>query len=266
MTSTIDNGIYDRMADTWWDDTGFLSLLRTSLNPVRFGYFSDILLGRPGMDPARIRALDIGCGGGLLAEEFARLGCHVTGIDPSVRSIEAARAHAAESGLAIDYQVGTGEDLPFEDSSFDVVYCCDVLEHVTDLDAVIAETARVLKPGGIYFYDTINRTVRSRLVFIKLYQEWEWSSFMPPNAHDWDMFIRPDELKQNLERHGIEHRDIAGIVPGVNPLSFIRLLRAAKRGTVPYATVGERAGLHAGKDISVSYMGYGIRAGAPPPA
>lgn len=116
----------------------------------RFEYFRDLLTGPLGRDPAGLRALDIGCGGGFLAEEFARLGCRVVGVGPSEISIETARRHAAGAGLDVTYLVGAGEQLPVEDSSFDIAYCCDLLEHVSGLDSVIAETARVLKPRGVY--------------------------------------------------------------------------------------------------------------------
>src|SRR5690242_4673237 len=148
----VDNTIYDNPNDIWWDERGILSPLRTMMNPGRFGYFRKILTETLGIDPHGKTALDVGCGGGLLAEEFARLGFAVTGIDPAEPSLGTARAHAAASGLEIEYQVGRGEHLPFADTSFDVVYCCDVLEHVDDLDRVIAEIARVLKGGGVFMY------------------------------------------------------------------------------------------------------------------
>lgn len=110
------------------------------------------MTGPLGRDPTGLRALDIGCGGGFLAEEFARLGCRVVGVDPSKISIETAGRHAAGAGLDVTYLVGAGEQLPVADSSFDIAYCCDVLEHVSDLDSVIAETARALKPRGVYFF------------------------------------------------------------------------------------------------------------------
>src|SRR5438046_6696824 len=95
------------------------------------------------LGPPALCVLDIGCGGGLLAEEFARLGCHVTGIDPSEPSLAVARAHALQEDLAIEYREGVGESLPFADAYFDIVYCCDVLEHVNNLEAVISAVARV---------------------------------------------------------------------------------------------------------------------------
>src|SRR5688572_17990692 len=142
----------------WWDECQPLSALLTMMNPGRFEYFRAILTERLHRAPRGKTALDIGCGGGLLAEEFARLGCVVTGIDPAESALETARAHAARSRLAIDYRHGTGEELPLTNASFDIAYSCDVLEHVSDVDLVIAEIARVLKPGGVFFFDTINRT------------------------------------------------------------------------------------------------------------
>src|ERR671931_66588 len=100
----VDNQLYDKLAQTWWDDQGVLSILRTAVNPVRFGYFREVLADALRIDPRGRRALDIGCGGGFLAEEFARLGCRVTGIDPAVNALAAARAHAQAAGLDIDYR------------------------------------------------------------------------------------------------------------------------------------------------------------------
>ncbi len=97
-------------------------------------------------------------------EEFGRLGCDVLGVDPSEVSINTARRHAGRSGLTIEYKVGSGEHLPAEDGTFDIAYCCDVLEHVSDLEHVLAETSRVLKPDGVYFFDTLNRTFASKIL------------------------------------------------------------------------------------------------------
>ncbi len=144
----VDNEIYNRLSSTWWDEQGFLNLLRTAVNPGRFGYFREVLLKQVGVDPVGKQALDVGCGGGLLAEEFARLGCQVTGLDPSELSLATARAHARQSGLDIAYRLGVGEALPFADETFDLAYCCDVLEHVNDLAQVLAEISRVLRKGG----------------------------------------------------------------------------------------------------------------------
>jgi 2-polyprenyl-6-hydroxyphenyl methylase/3-demethylubiquinone-9 3-methyltransferase len=190
--------------------------------------------------PVGLHVLDIGCGGGLLAEEFARLGCIVMGVDPSEESLVAARAHAADQGLAIGYQCALGEALPFGDASFDVVYCCDVLEHVDDVPQVIAETARVLRPGGTYLYDTINRTLRSRLIVIESLQEWQWTALMPPGLHDWKLFIRPAELQRELVRHGLVPGGLTGLKPRANPLRLVRALRRRQRGLLTHAAASGR--------------------------
>jgi 2-polyprenyl-6-hydroxyphenyl methylase/3-demethylubiquinone-9 3-methyltransferase len=248
------------MADGWWEERGFLHAL-AALNPARFGYMRRVLVEELRLAPAGLRALDIGCGGGVLAEEFARLGCAVVGVDPSEASLAAARAHAALQGLPIEYQCARGEALPFADQSFDVAYCCDVLEHVTDLGEVIAETARVLKPGGTYLYDTINRTSQSRLIVIKLLQEWRWTALMPPQLHDWNMFIRPAELLRELERHGLAPGGLTGLKPRARPLRLIRVLRRRKRGLLSYAAAVREMDLGECPDTSVSYIGYARKPG-----
>ena len=253
----IDNDLYNHTQ--WWDEDEALYMLRTSLNPCRFAYFREVLTDTLGIAPQGQRALDIGCGGGFLAEEFAALGCQVTGIDPSAPTIAQADAHAKEAGLTIAYRVASGETIPFADASFDIAYCCDVLEHVNDLDTVIAETARVLKPGGVYFYDTINRTPLSRLLGIKVMQEWKWSRFGPPNLHEWEKFIKPRELRTMMARHGLEDRAIAGMRPNVNPIAMIRALRAHKRGEISSADLGARMPFVRSKDTQMSYMGYAIK-------
>ena len=256
----VDNQLYDRLSDTWWDENGFLNVLRAALNPVRFGYMRGVLENTLGIDPAGRRTLDVGCGGGLLAEEFARLGCRVTGIDPSEPSLETARAHAELSRLEIEYLRGVGEELPFEDASFDTVYCCDVLEHVDDLARVIAETARVLRPGGIYLYDTLNRTLPSRVIAIKMWQEWPSTAFMEPNLHDWRMFIKPRELQELLLGNALAPGPIQGIAPGINPIALIRVLRQRARGEMNYAEFGRRIKLRESRDRSILYAGYAVRA------
>lgn len=259
----VDNELYNRPGDIWWNENEVLSGLRFTLNPARFGYFRQTLTERLKLDPQGRPTLDIGCGGGLLAEEFARLGCRVTGIDPSVSSLATARAHAQQSGLEIDYQPGIGEQLPFADASFDLVYCCDVLEHVSDLNRVIAETARVLKPGGVYFFDTINRTLFSWLVVIKLFQEWEWSRLMPPNLHAWEQFIRPGDLRAALARHGLECCEIKGMGPAASPLTLLRLLRRRKRGAISFRQLSEAARFRVGGHRLASYLGYAVKATPP---
>jgi 2-polyprenyl-6-hydroxyphenyl methylase/3-demethylubiquinone-9 3-methyltransferase len=252
--------MYDRLAAGWWDSDSFLYTLRSALNPARFPYLRRTMTGTLGIDPKDIAVLDVGCGGGLLAEEFAALGCRVTGVDPSSESLAVARAHAAQGGLAIEYIEGTGEALPFEDASFDVVYCCDVLEHVNDVGKTIVEIARVLKPGGAFLFDTINRTLRSKLVMIKLMQEWDSTRCMEPGLHDWNMFIRPGELRRHIENAKLEPGPVAGIAPKPSPPRLFALLRARRRGKLNYAEFGERLQMRESRDSSILYAGYAVKA------
>jgi len=254
----VDNEIYNRLSSTWWDEQAF-AILRTGLNPARFGYFRQVLLKQVGVDPVGKQALDVGCGGGLLAEEFARPGCQVTRLDPSEPSLATARAHARQSGLDIAYRVGVGEALPFADETFDLAYCCDVLEHVNDLAQVLSEISRVLREGGLFFYDTINQTLQSKLIAIKLFQEWKATSFLPPNTHDWNMFIKPQRLQELMTQQGLASQEMVGLKPGASLLTIIGSLRQCKRGELSVAELGSRVHLQQSKDTSVSYMGYAIK-------
>jgi 2-polyprenyl-6-hydroxyphenyl methylase/3-demethylubiquinone-9 3-methyltransferase len=256
----VDNQLYDRLAGSWWEEQGMLHSL-AALTPPRLATLRRFLR-ELGVDPRGKRTLDIGCGGGLLAEEFTRLGCEVSGIDPSTESIAAALAHAAAAGLRIEYRTGTGEAIPYPDAAFDIAYCCDVLEHVADLPRVIGETARILRPGGVFLFDTINRTWRSQLVIIKLLQEWSWTSFMPPGLHDWGMFIKPSELLPLLARNGFENRGLTGLRPAAGPLAALRILRARKRGEITYAEAVRRLDLRESGDLGLLYMGHAVKSRA----
>jgi 2-polyprenyl-6-hydroxyphenyl methylase/3-demethylubiquinone-9 3-methyltransferase len=258
----VDNNLYDTLADSWWDESGMLRTLH-GLNPARLRYLRRVLVDESGMDLRGKKTLDVGCGGGLLSEELARMGCVVTGVDPSEQSLEAARAHARQEGLAIDYRQATGEALPFPDATFDLVCCCDVLEHVDDLPRVISEIGRVLRPGGIFLYDTINRTFRSWLVIIELFQEWSWTSFMPPDLHDWRQFIKPGELTALLAGAGLANQGLAGLRPAVNPLQTLRILRARKRGRISYLEAIRRLDLQESRDLSISFIGWARKAAGP---
>jgi 2-polyprenyl-6-hydroxyphenyl methylase/3-demethylubiquinone-9 3-methyltransferase len=260
----IDNAIYDRLADTWWNEAGELHALRTSMNPARFGYIRRTLADDLGLDIARLAVLDVGCGGGFLAEELARLGARVVGVDPSAASLDAAREHAARERVDITYRLGRGEELRCDAASFDVVLCCDVLEHVEHVGTVLREIARVLRPGGVFIFDTINRTSASRLVVIKLMQEWRWSNWVPRDLHDWEKFITPDELRVELTAAGLAWRDLVGLVPGVGPLAMVRAIRARKRGTITYGEFGRRMPVVQGRSTAVGYMGFAAK--APDPA
>jgi 2-polyprenyl-6-hydroxyphenyl methylase/3-demethylubiquinone-9 3-methyltransferase len=211
-----------------------------------------------GIDPNGLKVLDVGSGGGLLAEEFARLGCAVTGVDPSQESVAVARDHARKEGLGIEYRVAAGESLPFEDGWFEAAYCCDVLEHVESVPATLAEIARVLRPGAIFLYDTVNRTARSRLLMIKVGQDWKLTRWAEPNLHDWNMFIKPAELEQWLAEAGFEVRDRVGMAPR-RPLSALRAMRSRAKGNIDYAELGRRLDMRESHDESGLYGGYAVR-------
>ncbi len=243
---------------SWWaEDAAFdISSLRYCMNPVRYGYFRRKLQE---LNLSGKTVLDVGCGGGFLAEEFARDGFTVTGIDPAARSLEAARQHAADNNLAIDYQVGKGEALPFPDASFDVVACCDVLEHVDDLSLVIREVARTLKPGGVFCFDTVNRTWLSKLVVIKISQDWGFTSWTQPNVHVWEKFIKPAELIAVMNRGNLTNQELRGIASRRNPLALLRSLRALKKGRMSNQEIAAAFALCESEDLKVSYMGYAIK-------
>jgi 2-polyprenyl-6-hydroxyphenyl methylase/3-demethylubiquinone-9 3-methyltransferase len=256
----IDNDVYERLGGSWWDETSPLNLLHGSMTPGRFAYFRDVLARQGGARLAGLLVLDIGCGGGFLAEEFAAFGCRVTGIDPSQESIGAARAHAAGRGLHIAYRVGTGEELPVPDAAYDVAYCCDVLEHVSDLNRVISETARALKPGGLYLFDTINRTPRSKLLAIKVMQQWPLTRLTDVAIHDWDMFITPAELTAILKRHGLTLGEVTGLGARAKPLTALRGFISARRGRITYGELSRRLDVGQVSTTAVSYMGFATKA------
>ena len=255
----VDNAMYDRLAATWWEEDAWLNLLRTSLNPVRFGYLRETVVAH-GIEPEGAAALDVGCGGGLLSEEVARLGFRVTGVDPSGPSLATARAHAQSSGLQINYVEGPGEALPVDDAAFDLVFCCDVLEHVDSVPAVLREIRRALKPGGLFVYDTINRTPISKLVIIKLFQEWDSTRVVEPGLHDYSMFIKPRELEREMRTARLEPHGSEGFKPAANPIKLIRLMRARRRGDVGMRDFAAAARMKRTRDRSVSYLGHAVAA------
>ncbi|MPM10961.1 Ubiquinone biosynthesis O-methyltransferase [bioreactor metagenome] len=257
---SINNDLYNAEGDIWWQPNCPLFLMRSSVNPARIGYFKEILFRR--IDPTGKKALEVGCGGGLLCEEIAKLGFEVTGIDPSSNSLNAAAGHAKTSGLDIRYRNGVGESLPFPDRSFDAVFCCDVLEHVRDVPTVISEISRVLKPGGCFLYDTLNRTFLSKLVAIKIAQDWKRWAFAPPEIHNWKMFIRPEELSELLEKNRLEWIENTGMQMNVTFPELLACLRRRVKGVITYQGLGEQIVLVQGGNTDIMYMGYAIKMGS----
>ena len=254
----IDNNLYNKEGDIWWQPDTVLHLLKTSVNPCRVGYFHNIIK-KLAIEPKGKTALEVGCGGGILTEEICKMGFATTGIDPSDQSLNTAINHAKASGLNIKYDKGTGEQLPYSDKSFDCVFCCDVLEHVRDLQKVIAEISRVLKPNGIFFYDTLNRTFISKIVAIKIWQEWKRWAFMPPNLHVWEMFIKPDEIKSLLSVNGFDWKEHRGTQPNVSIPKMLNYLRKRAKGEWTYADLGKNFRLIESSDMNILYMGYAIK-------
>jgi 2-polyprenyl-6-hydroxyphenyl methylase / 3-demethylubiquinone-9 3-methyltransferase len=256
----IDNDVYNRVGDGWWDADNPLVFLHGSMTRGRFEYFLQVLgeLGRLPSGAVRPVAVDIGCGGGFLAEEFARVGYAVIGVDPSEVSVQTARRHAAESGLEIDYRTGTGEALPAADASVELAYCCDVLEHVTDVDRVLAETARVLRPGGVYCFDTLNRTWAAK-VLTKMVQDWRLTRIIDFPLHDGQMFLPPADLTVRMARHGLRAQQLVGLGPRTTPWVALATFAQLRRGKITYRQASER--LHIGRIRSkaVQYMGYALR-------
>lgn len=258
----VNNAVYEAYGDTWWNDDaqfGFSSL-RYCVNPVRYGYFRKVL--RQVAIPGKT-VLDVGCGGGFLSESFALDGFQVTGIDPSAKTIGAARKHAVQSGLDIRYEVGRGEDVPFADNSFDLVACCDVLEHVEDPAKVLRQVSRVLKPRGIFFYDTVNRTWLSKIALIKIWQDWWITRCCGENVHVWEKFIKPAELDALMRANGLLNREMKGISPKKrNFLALLLRLRAIKTGRMRNADMAAALQLVETSDLRMSYMGYAVKEAA----
>lgn len=200
---------FDALAARFWDSHGEFRPLHL-LNPVRFEFIAAraALSGR--------RALDVGCGGGLLCESLARAGAEVTGIDLAPGMIEVAKLHAAEGGLAIDYRVtGADELLRESPAGFDVVTCMEMLEHVPDPGAMIATLARLLRPGGALFVSTLNRNLKSFLLAI-VGAEY-LLRLIPPGTHEYERLILPSELARWARAAGLSLSELAGIE--LNPLT-----------------------------------------------
>ena len=183
-----------------------------------------------------LRFLDIGCGGGLLTEPMARLGAEITGIDPSEKNIATASVHASEQDLAIDYRAMTAEALAETGATFDVILNMEVIEHVADPQAFVRTCARLLKPGGLIFVATLNRTLKSfGLAIIGAEYVLGW---LPKGTHQWEKFITPDELETWLTESGLKQLDRTGVT--YNP--FSSEWRRARDLDVNYMLVAQKPG------------------------
>jgi 2-polyprenyl-6-hydroxyphenyl methylase/3-demethylubiquinone-9 3-methyltransferase len=212
---------FSAMAAEWWDPAGKFAPLHR-FNPVRLSFIKAEVAAHFGRDPLGLRPfeglslLDIGCGGGLLAEPMARLGFAVTGADASEKNIGTARAHAAQSGLEIDYHATTAEALAAEGRQFDVVLNMEVVEHVADVAAYLNACATLVKPGGLTLVATMNKTLKS-LALAKIGAEYVLN-WLPRGTHDWNRFIPPTELRAMLEESGLTICKTQGVA--FNPIAW----------------------------------------------
>jgi 2-polyprenyl-6-hydroxyphenyl methylase / 3-demethylubiquinone-9 3-methyltransferase len=206
---------FSRVAGQWWDVHGPMAALH-KFNPVRLAYIRDRCAAHFGRDPNRLdslaglRMLDIGCGGGILAEPLTRLGASVVGADPSESNIAVAQHHAAQSGLAIDYRNADAEALAAAGETFDVVLAMEVVEHVANLGLFIGVAAEMVKPGGLLFVATLNRTVKSfALAIVGAEYILRW---LPRGTHRWEKFVTPNELEIAIEQGGMHVTAETGVI------------------------------------------------------
>lgn len=232
---------FSRIAEEWWDPAGKFAPLHR-LNPLRIGYVRDRVASHwrraalSGHPLEGLSLLDIGCGGGLLCEPMARLGAQVSGIDASGRNVSIAAAHAEKQGLAIDYRQHTAEAMAQEERQYDIVVALEIVEHVADVDLFLQSCGRLVKPGGLLFLSTLNRTAKAwALAIAGAEYVLRW---LPRGTHDWKKFLKPSEVVKGLAAGGIETQEIVGVV--YSPLS--------------------RAWSLDKSDLDVNYMLYGTKA------
>ncbi len=212
---------FEAMAAEWWDPKGKFKPLHM-LNPCRLDYITSQIAAEFDRDLsaespfAGLRLLDIGCGGGLLSEPMARLGATVVGVDAAERNIPVAQAHAAQSGLNIDYRHNTAEALAAAGEQFDIVLNMEVVEHVADPLAYLTACAQLLKSGGLHICSTLNRNPKSfMMAIVGAEHVMRW---LPKGTHEWSKFITPDELFDLLSKSGVTPVDRKGMV--FNPITW----------------------------------------------
>ena len=209
MTSTIDQNEvekFSRIADEWWNQNGKFKPLH-KFNPIRIAYLREKISEKFTLN-SDLKILDIGCGGGLVAEPFALMGVSVTAIDASEKNIAVAKIHAEKSELKINYRAMAAEELVKENEKFDVVFALEIIEHVADVEKFISACSDLVKPNGLLFVATINRTVKS-LALAKIAVEYilRW---LPAGTHDWKKFLKPHEINSKASFCGLELQEMMG--------------------------------------------------------
>jgi 2-polyprenyl-6-hydroxyphenyl methylase/3-demethylubiquinone-9 3-methyltransferase len=233
---SIDNEYYEGMDELWWDPAGPAAILH-AINRPRIGFYLQQL-----GDVGGRRILDAGCGGGLVARELAAAGAEVVGVDRSLGSLGVARRAAPSRFRPAQ---GRLERLPFPDAAFDAVVAADVLEHLPDLPAAVAELARVLRPGGSFLFDTVNRTPWSW--FTAVFGLEQVLRMVPRGTHDWRLFIRPAELDRLLAGVGLAEVEVIGLAPRIGPGVVARGLLTRRIDVPTFAT---------GNGRRASYLGH----------
>lgn len=201
---------FSRIADEWWDEAGKFKPLH-KFNPIRLSYLRR-KIEEKFLEISDVKILDVGCGGGLVAEPLARMGARVVGIDASEKNIAVAKIHAEKSGLEIDYKVSAVEEMS---GTFDVVLALEIIEHVDNPEAFIKNCAKLLKPGGLLFVATMNRNLKS-LALAKIAVEYvlRW---LPKGTHDWKKFLKPSEVNSFAKKADLKLEDLRGFC--YNPLN-----------------------------------------------
>jgi 2-polyprenyl-6-hydroxyphenyl methylase / 3-demethylubiquinone-9 3-methyltransferase len=206
---------FSAMADEWWDARGKMAPLH-KLNPARLAYIRNSACRHFGRNAKEVeclrglRVLDIGCGGGLLSEPLARIGAQVVGVDPADANIAAAKLHARDNDVAVDYRVGTAEALADAGERFDIVLAMEVVEHVADVNLFVRRCAEMVRPGGLMIVATINRTIKSfALAIVGAEYVLGW---LPRGTHRWDKFVTPNELEIALELGGLRVIEDRGVI------------------------------------------------------
>ncbi len=216
MSNTIDEKEvekFTKIADEWWSINGKFKPLH-KFNPCRISYIKEKLISHFSLDASapnplkNLKILDIGCGGGLLCEPLKRLGANIVGIDAGEKNIAIAKIHSKKSGLEIDYRHQDVEDLAKTDEKFDVVLAMEVIEHVADIEKFLIAAKNCLKPNGILFVATLNRTVKSYLnAIIGAEHVLRW---LPRGTHDWKKFLKPSQVNKIAENNDLQLLELTG--------------------------------------------------------